>query len=212
QRQLEQQHHAGAFQDDARNSGAAVAPGAPVPQSNQSSELKPLSPASNAPPSAEPSGEAAVAMAQAPPAPQAAQKRPEAIELAGGKIRLGFTLYGDWGMYVNSGFGPQFLTQINQPGPGNDKFNSFDISRTYINFLYSHNDAITLRLTPNIYRQVASETALKFGQSSAVAASGNGNLTLRMKYAYVDFNKVFAGSPAFGKGVITIGQQMNPLI
>jgi hypothetical protein len=143
--------------------------------------------------------------------PAQIQTRPEAIELAEGKIRLGFTLYADWGMYFKTGFGPQFLTHINQPGPGNDKFDSFDITRTYLNFYYSPNDAITLRITPNIYRQLASETAVRFGQSGAVPASGNGNLTFRLKYAYIDFNKPFAGSETFGKDVVTIGQQTNPL-
>jgi hypothetical protein len=162
-----------------------------------------------------PAAGSAAAPAQAAMSSPAAQAppKPEAIELAGGRIQLGFTVFGDWGMYFNSGFGPQFNTQINQPGPGNDSFNSFDISRTYINFRYTPTSgAYTLRLTPNIYRQLASETAVKFGAASAVGASGNGNLTLRMKYAYLDFNKPFAGSPAFGKGVITIGQQTNPLI
>jgi hypothetical protein len=144
---------------------------------------------------------------------QAAEKKPSAIELAGGRIQLGFTMYGDWGMYYNTGFGPQFFTQINQPGPGNDNFNSFDINRTYINFRYTPTSgAYTIRFTPNIYRQLAHETAVANSSVSAVGASGNGNLTLRMKYAYIEFNHPFAGSEAFGKDKITIGQQTNPMI
>jgi hypothetical protein len=143
---------------------------------------------------------------------QLPQKKPEAIELAGGKIKLGFTLYGDWGMYFKTGFGPQFFTQINQPGPGNDYFNSFDINRTYINFFYSPNSAITMRITPNLYRQLGSAGAVRFGKYGAVDSSVNGNLALRIKYAYIDFNHPFASSEAFGKDKITIGQQTNPLI
>src|SRR5581483_9667764 len=36
------------------------------------------------------------------------------------KVKLGTLVYGDWAYYWKTGFGPQFLTQINQPGPGND--------------------------------------------------------------------------------------------
>ena len=145
-------------------------------------------------------------------AAQIPAKKPEAIELAGGKIRLGFTMYGDWGMYFKSGFGPQFLTQTNQPGPGNDNFNSFDINRTYVNFFYSPNDAITMRITPNIYRDLGNVPAAKFGKSGAVGSTANGSLTMRVKYAYVEFNKLFAGTKHFRQDKLTLGQQVNPLV
>lgn len=139
-------------------------------------------------------------------------KKPEAIELAGGKIRLGFTMYGDWGMYFKTGFGPQFLTQANQPGPGNDYYNSFNVTRTYINFFYSPNDKYTLRFTPNIFRNIGTVPAEKYGRYGAVASTAAGSLTIRIKYAYIDFNKLFAGSPMFGADKLTVGQQTNSLI
>jgi hypothetical protein len=145
-------------------------------------------------------------------AAQMPQKKPEEIELAGGKIKLGFTLFGDWGIYPKTGFGPQFFTQINQPGPSNDNFNSFDINRTYLNFFYSPNSAVTMRITPNLYRQLGSAGAVRFGKYGAVGSSVNGNLTVRIKYAYVQFNHPFSHSEAFGKDKITLGQQTNPLI
>jgi hypothetical protein len=143
---------------------------------------------------------------------QMPRKLPEDIELAGGKIKLGFTMYGQWGEYFKTGFGPQFVTQVNPPGPGNDNYNSFDITRSYINFFYSPNDKYTLRLTPNIFRFVGNVPNQKIGQFGAAGATPNGSLTVRIKYAYVDFNKLFANSPSFSGDKLTIGQQTNPLI
>lgn len=136
----------------------------------------------------------------------------DSIELANGKVRIGALFYGDYAFYYKTGFGPQFLTQINQPGPGNDHFNSFDLSRAYLNFYYMPNDAITLRITPNVYRQIGVATADKFGKVSAIPSSVDGNLSYRLKYAYVDFNKPFAGSDTFGQDKLTIGVQQNPLV
>ena len=49
------------------------------------------------------------------------------------KFRLGTLVYSDYRFYTHTGFGPQELTQINAPGPGNNLFNSFDVSRAYLN-------------------------------------------------------------------------------
>ena len=103
-------------------------------------------------------------------------------------------------------------TQVNPPGPGNDNYNSFDITRSYINFFYSPNDKYTLRVTPNIFRFVGNVPNQKIGKDGAVGATPNGSLTVRIKYAYVDFNKLFANSPSFSSDKLTIGQQTNPLI
>ena len=40
-------------------------------------------------------------------------------------------------MHTHPSFGPQFLTEINQPGPGNDTVNAFDLSRADLNFLFT---------------------------------------------------------------------------
>lgn len=138
--------------------------------------------------------------------------RPDSIELAGGKIKIGALFYGDYAMYYQTGFGPQFLTQINQPGPGNDRYNTFDVSRAYINFLFSPSDAITFRVTPNIYRQIGAASATKFGAVSGIGANTDGELAFRLKYAYMDWNKLFAGSDALKEDKLTIGQQQNPLV
>ncbi len=153
-------------------------------------------------------------------AAQDAQKRANEVEtkesklsdLAHGKVKIGGTFYGDYAFYKNTGFGPQFFTQANQPGPGNGGFNSFDITRAYINFFYTPNDAVTLRFTPNIYRQVDVSAAQSMGKGSAIGSSSNGNLGIRLKYAYVDFNTLFSGTKAFKKDKLTLGQTTNPLI
>lgn len=138
---------------------------------------------------------------------------PSDIELAGGRIRLGFTMYGDWAWYPSSSYGPQFETQINQPGPGNKNFNSFDINRSYINFFYTpRSGKYTLRLTPNIYRNTGTFSSQAFGNNAQVGAGGTGSLNFRLKYAYVQFNDPFGSSPTFGKDKITLGQTTNPLI
>lgn len=140
-------------------------------------------------------------------------KKSELSDLAFGKVKIGGLFYGDWAYYTDTGFGPQFLTQINQPGPGNGGFNSFDVTRAYINILYTPNDAVTLRFTPNIYRMVdGSSTAIADGNDAQIGGSTNGNLGYRLKYAYIQFNSLFSGSSAFKKDQIRIGQTMNPLV
>lgn len=123
-----------------------------------------------------------------------AVKKSDLSPLAFEKIQLGVTMYGDFVHYSDTGYGPQFLTQMNQEAPGNAGFNSFDITRTYLNFLYTPTSGVTLRVTPNINK------------------NSDGNRYYRMKYAYVQFNHPFKSSKAFGKDVIRIGSTMNPLI
>ncbi len=208
------------------NGGPAAAPATAtlaVPASNAAlAAAEPTTPAttesaSNAAPHAAPVKTAVIRE----PAPKAASvasldqndKLPSDIELAGGRIRLGFTVYSDWGWYANTSYGPQFFTQINQPGPGNNNFNSFDVNRAYFNFFYTpRSDAYTLRLTPNIYRDLGSVGAQPFGSNAQIGATANGSLNLRLKYAYVQFNHPFASSSLFGKDKITLGQTTNPLI
>ncbi len=134
------------------------------------------------------------------------------LELANGRLQIGATFFGDWAYYNKTGFGPQFLTQLNQDGPGNNGFNSFDITRTYINFLFTPLEEVTLRITPNIYRQVDVSNAAGNGKNSAIASSSNGNLAFRLKYAYLDFNTLFGWSDNLKGDKLTAGQTVNPLV
>ena len=140
-------------------------------------------------------------------------KKSELSDLAFGHVKIGGLFYGDFVHYTDSGFGPQFLTQMNQTGPGNGGFNSFDITRTYLNFFYEPNGAITLRITPNIYRQVnGTAGATADGKNAQIGTSENGNLSFRLKYGYIQLNELFKNSTAFKKDVVRFGQTMNPLV
>ena len=147
------------------------------------------------------------------------------------KISIGTLVYGDYRFYSHTGFGPQFLTQQVWPGPGNDTFNSFDITRTYLDFKFTPVDDVSLRVTPNMYLMVntgAKCTATVGGKNICTASSGDpdglntgwgqtvdGNLGFRLKYAYIDYNTFFQKVlkvAAIHDDKITFGQQQNPLV
>lgn len=134
------------------------------------------------------------------------------------KFKVGTLFYSDFAYYPKTGFGPQFLTQLNPPGPGNDNYTSFDVTRTYVNLFFSPTEDWTFRLTPNIYRSVGSVNQ-KFGKTGAIGSNLNGNLSFRLKYAYLDYNTPLAHVPddapilpAFREAKVTFGQLPNPLI
>jgi len=122
-------------------------------------------------------------------------------------FKLSTLIYGDWGYYPKTGWGPQFLTQLNPPGPGNDQFNSFDLTRTYINLLWTPNERYTIRLTPNIFREVGVPSSFKNSRRSSVGSNLNGNLTFRLKYGWLQLNDVL-----YPGQHIRVGQLENPLI
>jgi hypothetical protein len=128
------------------------------------------------------------------------------------RFRAGAVLYADYAYYFNTSFGPQFLTQINQPGPGNNGYNTFDLHRTYLNMIFTPSDALSVRITPNIYRQIGAAPGSRFGAVSAIAPNTDGELAFRLKYAYLDLSTLFQKSSALKQSKIRIGQQMNPLI
>jgi hypothetical protein len=127
------------------------------------------------------------------------------------KFRIGTLFYGDYALYTHTGFAPQEETQINPPGPGNNLYSSFDISRTYINLFFFPTNDWTFRLTPNIYRMIGASND-KYGRTGAIGSSLDGNLGFRLKYAYLQYSKLLDGIPALKGGTITFGQQANPLV
>lgn len=133
-------------------------------------------------------------------------------------FRLSTLIYMDWAYYLNTGYGPQLLTQITPPGPGNDGFNSFDITRTYINLFWYPSDRFTIRVTPNIFREVSASSAVNTSNSSQVATNVNGNLSFRLKYGYLQINNIFKDLgdlsmlPGFTDTNVKVGQIENPLI
>ncbi|HVZ22467.1 MAG TPA: hypothetical protein VG871_15445 [Vicinamibacterales bacterium] len=140
------------------------------------------------------------------------QQLSDSVQLANGKVRIGALFYADYAWYYKTGFGPQFETQTNFQGPGNDNFNIFDVHRTYINLFYSPTDHVTLRLTPNIYRQPITGTGDKTSAVTGISAQADGNLTFRLKYGYLEFGKLFENTDYFKNTNVRFGQQMNPLV
>jgi hypothetical protein len=129
------------------------------------------------------------------------------------KFHIGGLLYGDYALYTHTGFGPQFLTQIEWPGPGNNTYNSFDITRTYLNFLFTPTDDWVMRITPNVYRTIGAPSAnAKFGSTAALGSNLNGNLGVRMKYAYAQYKKLFSNIDSMKEDTVTVGQVANPLV
>lgn len=128
------------------------------------------------------------------------------------KIKIGTTVYADYSLYTHTGFGPQFLTQTNPPGPGNNIYNSFDITRAYLNFFFSPTDDFTVRVTPNIYRTLEANSNFKVGRTGALGSNLSQQPGVRIKYAYLDWNTPFKWSRSFKDDKITFGQQQNPLV
>ncbi len=130
------------------------------------------------------------------------------------KIKLGTVVFADYAFYSHTGFGPQFMdVNMNPPGPGNNAYSSFDVTRTYLNFFFSPTDDWTLRLTPDIYREIGNPPAASSGRVGAIGTTLNGSLGFRLKYGYLDYNKALAwADPALKEGKLTIGQLPNPLV
>lgn len=136
----------------------------------------------------------------------------DSIVLKQGKIKIGGVAFADWAMYPQTGFAPAFLDLPNMyPGPGNDKYNAFDVTRAYVNIFYNPTDWLTFRVTPDIYRNVGTPAAAKLGATSGISSTPNGSLDFRLKYGYAEFHNIF-GDGAFKEDNIRAGQQTNALV
>jgi TolA-binding protein len=139
------------------------------------------------------SAPAAAPAEPAPVPPPPAEDKDKLSDLAYGKVKLGATFYGNFSHYTDAGYAPAFQDlPTTQLGPGNSGLNTFEVTRAYLNFFYSPSERVTLRVTPDIYRL------------------SDGNLSFRLKYAFVDFQKIF-GDGAFKKDKLTFGQTQQPL-
>ena len=181
-----------------------------APNLGQVASTTPIIPAGAATSSSTTSKIVEVSEGQAPGTGQQ-QQASDSIVLANGKIKIGALAYADYAYYYKAGFGPQFLTQTNYAGAGNNNYNTFEVNRTYLNFVYTPSDFISFRITPNVYRQIATVTADKFGKVGALPASADGNYTFRLKYGYAELNP-FKGVDSMKEDNIRFGQQMNPLV
>jgi hypothetical protein len=128
------------------------------------------------------------------------------------KFKIGALAYMDYSLYTHTAYGPQFVTQVNPPGPNNNLFNSFDVTRTYLNFIFTPTKDWTFRFTPNLYRANGGASAVTTGSSSAFGSNLNGSLNLRVKYAYVQYKGLLDGIPWLKGGKTTFGSTGNPFI
>jgi hypothetical protein len=128
------------------------------------------------------------------------------------KFRIGALAYFDYSFYTHTGFGPQFLENMNPPGPYNNSYSSFDINRVYLNTYFTPTEELTFRFTPEIYRANGTATADKTGANTAFASNLDGDLNVRLKYAYVQYSGFFDKSPKFKGFTVTVGAQPNPLL
>lgn len=131
--------------------------------------------------------------AQTTDSASATAKKSELGPIASQDFKIGVTFYGGWSYYNSTGYGQQWLdTPTKQLPPGNDGFNTFEVNRAYVNFLYTPNKRVGLRVTPDIYRD------------------SDGSYAFRLKYAYADIQNIF-GDGAFKRDKITVGQTQQPL-
>jgi len=130
------------------------------------------------------------------------------------KFRLGTLIYADWRMYSHTTYQPQELTEINNPGIGNNWYNSFDVSRAYMNFFFFPTDDWTARVTPNLYRQTIAASSATQGPNATTPTVADGNLTVRIKYAYLQYSKLFdkLGVDAMKGDTVSLGVIQNPLV
>jgi hypothetical protein len=128
------------------------------------------------------------------------------------KFRLGALAYLDWGMWTHAGYGPYFLENLNTPGVGNNSYNSFDLNRVYLNAYFTPRPDLTFRITPELYKAWATANAVRVGTSGAVNSNINGDLNLRIKYAYVQYTGLLDRVAQLKGTSVTFGAQQNPLI
>jgi hypothetical protein len=126
-------------------------------------------------------------------------------------LYIGTVLYADYAFYAHTAFGPAFIQNLNQPGQGNNAYNSFDITRAYLNFLFTPTKDWLFRLTPDVYRTIGAAND-RYGQSGAIGTTLDGNLGINLKYAYVQYKNFLDGSNHLKGAFINFGEMPNPFI
>ena len=148
-------------------------------------------------------------------------KKSELSPLAFGKVKIGATFFADYSYWSDYDGSTQFIDNQTRPSSITDQnYNAFEVTRTYINLFYTPSDAVTLRITPDIYR-TSTVTAVTSTASACTSLpctptitntyTTDQSLTLRLKYGYVDLNKLFASNQYFKDTKITFGQTQNSL-
>ena len=127
------------------------------------------------------------------------------------KFRVGALFYADYRFYTHTGFQPQELTQLTNLGPGNNNYNSFDVTRTYLNFYFFPTKDWTLRITPNLYKTIGSANDT-VGKNTGFGSNLDGNMGIRVKYAYIQYSDLWKDVPMMKGGTVTMGSIPNPLV
>jgi hypothetical protein len=127
------------------------------------------------------------------------------------KFRLGAVIFGDYRFYTHTGFQPQEQENLTAPGPGNNKYNSFDLTRAYLNFFFFPTENWSARLTPDVYKTIGSSND-KIGQTTGFASNLDGNFGLRLKYASVTYNGLWNEVPTLRGGTLSLGVISNPFV
>jgi len=132
------------------------------------------------------------------------------------KISVGTLVYAYYNFFTHTGFGPQFMDANNQwPGPGNNYFNQFAINRTYLDFRFTPTEDFMMRITPDMYATIGTPSNDTVGKSTVWNQTADGNMGLRLKYAYLDYTTFFKKVlevDAMKDDKFTFGQQQNPLV
>ena len=137
------------------------------------------------------------------------------------RFRIGTLFYGNYRFYSLTGFQPSELDNLNNPGPGNQTFNSFDISRVYTNLYFFPTNDWQFRFTPEVYKTVgctSSSAPCNVNVGNTAAGSNSfgsnldGNLSLRVKYAYVQYLDLWKNVSMLKGGSILFGAVPNPFI
>jgi hypothetical protein len=127
------------------------------------------------------------------------------------KFRLGTVIYGDYRFYTNTGFQPAEQENLTNPGPGNNKYNSFDITRTYLNFFFFPTKDWTARVTPDMFKTIGSSN-VKIGQVTGFGSNLDGNFAVRLKFANVVYSGLWDHAPMLKGGTVSLGVIPNPLM
>jgi Skp family chaperone for outer membrane proteins len=121
-------------------------------------------------------------------------KKSDLSDLAFGKVKIGATVFADYSYWSDYDGSTAFVDNQTKPSSTKDSnYNAFEVTRTYFNLLFTPSDAVTLRITPDISR------------------NSDGNLYFRLKYGYIDLNKLFASNKYLKDTKITFGQTQNSL-
>jgi len=152
-----------------------------------------------------------------------AAKKSDLSDIANGKFKIGATIFADYSYWSDYDGATAFIDNQTKPSSTADNnYNNFEVTRTYFNLLYTPNDAVSVRITPDIFRPLPATAvssaatttctvALKCTTTVTNTLTTDQSLAIRLKYAYIELNKLFANVKYIKNGKVTFGQTQQPL-